>query len=123
MTTCEGATGGFVLAGGELFAEGFAAAFVPEEVGEEGEDADDDADGALDDEVLVALPEEPESVLGVRIDEILVDDHEITVVAGRGLLVGTVFRHGGSTLGKGPNVSTPATGLSPPPGGQLWADT
>ncbi len=57
VATGEGAAGGFVLAGGEFFAEGFAAAFVPEEIGKEGEDADDDADGALDDEVLVALPE------------------------------------------------------------------
>ena len=119
MARGEGAASGFVLAGGEFFAEGFAAAFVPEEEGEEGQDAYDDAKGTLDDDVLVALPEEPEAVLGVRIHEILVDDDEITVVAGRGLLVGTVFRHGGSTLGKGPFVSTPASpayGLVPAPG-------
>ena len=113
----EGPAGGFVLAGGEFFAELFAAAFVPEEIGEEGQDAHDETESALDDDILVTFPEEPKAVFGVRIHEILVDDDEITVVASRGLLVGTVVRHGGSTLGKGPFVSTPATGLSPPPGG------
>ncbi len=119
MACGKGAAGGFVLAGSEFFAEGFAAAFSVEEVGEEGEDPDDDAKGSLDDDALVALPEEPEAVLGVRIHEILVDDDEVTVVASRGLLVGTIFRHGGSTLGKGPFVSTPASpayGLVPAPG-------
>jgi hypothetical protein len=70
---------------------------------------------------LLAFPEEPETVLGVRIDEILVDDHEIAVIAGRGLLAGTVFGHGGSTLGKGAMGCQPPpprlTGLSPPEGG------
>ena len=126
MATREGPAGGFVLAGGEFFAEGFALAFVPEEKGEVTEDADHDGDGGLDDHALVALPEEPETVFGVRIDEILVDDHEVAVIAGRGLLAGTVFGHGGSTLGKGPFVSTPASpayGLVPAPGRVSMGDT
>ena len=119
MATGEGASGGFVLTRRKLFTEGFTLALVPKEIGEEGQNPDDYPHGAFDDGALIALPEEPKAVLGIGIDEILVDDDEITVVTGRGLLAGTVFRHGGQPLGKDRLCQPPpppAYGLVPAPG-------
>ncbi len=112
MARGEGSTSGFILTGGVFLADGFLAGFVPEVEGEEGEDADHEARGGADYGPFIALPEEPEFVLRVGVDEIFIHDDQITVIAGWGLLVGTVVGHGSSTLMKGRRVSTPGSPCS-----------
>jgi hypothetical protein len=92
----EGTARGLVQAGVIVLVQGFPATGFPDElVEEEAQDGEHHGRGPADEGGLVALPEEPEAIFGVRVLEIIVDDHEVTVVSARGLFLVTIVRHGG----------------------------
>ena len=67
-----------------------APRLLPEMMADGGQDAQDHEAGPPHDEGLVALPEEPQPVLGVGVGEIIVHDDQVAVIVGRRPLLGAV---------------------------------